>query len=317
MGHFKHSTKASTDLKRTQQEMNTPQHQLIQDVRVRWNSTHDMAERLLEQKWTVSKVLDESNNQDLNISAKDWKVMESLVHVLGPFKTATTKLSGQNYPTLSLLYPELKKLRKAVEPEVKDTEIIKIMKKKMTQKLDAKFGKQDSPTVTDAMIATGLDPRYKSLKCLLPDLREKVKEEIVLLVKKEIDDQKQQESPPPKRMRPSQSSEESSSDDDITLHQSTTHFQAAQEYEGYVREKKREKCESCPADNCALQWWKAMASRYPHVGSVARKYLGIPATSTASERSFSAAGNIVTNKRANLSSEHVDALVSLAMNRHM
>ena len=58
-----------------------------------------------------------------------------------------------------------------------------------------------------------------------------------------------------------------------------------------------------------LQWWCKNESRFLHVAKLARTYLTVPATSTPSERVFSAAENIVTKKRAALSPENVNALI--------
>ena len=81
-----------------------------------------------------------------------------------------------------------------------------------------------------------------------------------------------------------------------------------------MREAKQDKCDSCPKDSCALDWWRKYGPKFPHVAKVAQRILAIPASSTPSERVFSTAGNIITKKRACLSSENVDALVCLAMN---
>ena len=74
VGHFKHSTLASEELKKAQKDLGKPQHTLIQDVKTRWNSTHDMAERLLEQRWVLAKVLEDS---DLFMESAEWKMLEA------------------------------------------------------------------------------------------------------------------------------------------------------------------------------------------------------------------------------------------------
>ena len=48
VSHVKHSIKAMTELRAAQLEENLPQHQLLQAMAVRWNSTLIMLERLLE-----------------------------------------------------------------------------------------------------------------------------------------------------------------------------------------------------------------------------------------------------------------------------
>lgn len=59
----------------------------------------------------------------------------------------------------------------------------------------------------------------------------------------------------------------------------------------------------------AFEWWKTRRTKYPRIAELAIKYLNIPATSVASERCFSTAGNIVTSKRSRLLPENVNTLV--------
>ena len=66
-----------------------------------------------------------------------------------------------------------------------------------------------------------------------------------------------------------------------------------------------------PKEKNPLQWWRENEPRFPYLAAVAKSYLGAPSTSTPSERLFSAAGNIVSKKRACLSKEHVDMLTFL------
>ena len=58
-----------------------------------------------------------------------------------------------------------------------------------------------------------------------------------------------------------------------------------------------------------LSWWCWHQFAYSTLARLAKKYLAIPASSAASERVFSAAGNAVTKKRSKLQDDPVDALV--------
>ena len=48
------------------------------------------------------------------------------------------------------------------------------------------------------------------------------------------------------------------------------------------------------SESSPLAWWKVHEVNFPLISRLAKKYLCIPATSTASERVFSAGGNVVT-----------------------
>src|SRR5438270_10974771 len=49
-----------------------------------------------------------------------------------------------------------------------------------------------------------------------------------------------------------------------------------------------------------LAWWNEKRDRFPILSHLAQKYLAVSATSTASERLFSDAGNLLTNKRTRM-----------------
>lgn len=56
-------------------------------------------------------------------------------------------------------------------------------------------------------------------------------------------------------------------------------------------------------------WWKEHKQDYPLMAQLARKYLAMPATSVASERMFSFAGNTVSDKRTRLTCDAVSDIV--------
>ena len=78
---------------------------------------------------------------------------------------------------------------------------------------------------------------------------------------------------------------------------------AAEQFDKYVCDP------SISYNDDPYDWWKHHAGKFPAFVPLAKKYLTIPATSTASERVFSAAGNIVTANRSRLHSNNVDKLI--------
>jgi hypothetical protein len=62
VGHFKHSSNATSRLHAIQTDLSLPQHQLCQDVVTRWNSTFAMLERLAEQKRAVCVYVAETDD---------------------------------------------------------------------------------------------------------------------------------------------------------------------------------------------------------------------------------------------------------------
>ena len=63
-----------------------------------------------------------------------------------------------------------------------------------------------------------------------------------------------------------------------------------------------------------LNWWKSKQEIFPILSIIARKYLGVPATSVASERLFSDAGNHITAKRSLLDPGLLGKMVFLKRN---
>lgn len=63
-----------------------------------------------------------------------------------------------------------------------------------------------------------------------------------------------------------------------------------------------------------LQWWKKRQLVFPNLSKVARKHLCIVATSVPSERIFSKAGLLVSERRSRLKPETIDKMIFLNAN---
>lgn len=72
--------------------------------------------------------------------------------------------------------------------------------------------------------------------------------------------------------------------------------------------------QSLSVESNPLVWWRDNENQFPHLAKLAKRFLGIPATSVPSERVFSTAGDIVRAQRASLTPDNVDMMVFLKKN---
>ncbi len=63
-----------------------------------------------------------------------------------------------------------------------------------------------------------------------------------------------------------------------------------------------------------ILWWNQQKDTFPTLFKLARRYLSVPGSSVPSEKVFSAAGNIITNKRASPNDETTSMLIFLNAN---
>ena len=70
-------------------------------------------------------------------------------------------------------------------------------------------------------------------------------------------------------------------------------------------------------NTCPLLFWKLHEARFKPLADLAKKYLGVPASSAAVERMFSISGHVLSSKRAKMSSRLFSKLVFLKLNENM
>jgi len=73
-----------------------------------------------------------------------------------------------------------------------------------------------------------------------------------------------------------------------------------------------EKC--WPIKSEPLDFWKNNGTKYPYLSKLAKRFLGAPPSSAPSERLFSVAGRIYTERRNRLDGKRAEGLMFLKCN---
>ena len=284
----------------------------------------------------------------------EWELLDELCNILAPFEKATRDFSGSTYVTLSQMIPIITNLTNSLKPfslyEEHEEPDDKTINSDSEESLINQQAEMDYNNISEVlenvkkniyeslkhywampnefgMIAALLDPRYKDLNFVSDD---EIKVKIRSILQAQYDQLKfemQQQSTPPsptististtstitstpstRSLRLHQARREQKTKEVFQTEKSTLLSGSADEITTYfllpvARENKN-----------PLNWWKSKQEIFPILSILARKYLGIPATSVASERLFSDAGNHITAKRSLLDPSLLGKMVFLKRN---
>lgn len=269
-----------------------------------------MVARILEQAQSIKRVFANERRPPVTLTWQDEAVLESLNAGLKPVAEFTDILSGEDYVTVSSLLPMLHLLeRKVLVASEDDDALTTEIKAGILSKVLSKY---DNESIQHLMrTTTFLDPRYRGEHDdKLQETQDRVKEEMTSLwqgsIHVRVEPEEQEDSArPAKRMSLGTLLGKAKYAPSAPL---TTEERAAAEITRYLRE------DVLDGEEDPLMWWKINEQRLPVMAKLARKYLCVCATSTASERVFSTAGNIVTPSRALLKPDKVHMLIFLAQN---
>ena len=117
--------------------------ELVCDVRVRWNSTWLMLQRLLIHKDVINAIASSPDRisglhkdqkaklKSLVLSHNDWEMIVVVHEILHPFVIATKILSGQSYPTMAAAQYVTRKLETFLSDNADDSSIVMTLKQSL------------------------------------------------------------------------------------------------------------------------------------------------------------------------------------------
>lgn len=305
---FKQSVAAADELRKYTNK------KLIQSVSTRWNSTYFMLDRFVEISESVSAVLLKFPKSPAMLSASELQLARETIQILKPVENASREACGQTYVTASRVIPLVNFLKNKIdtlETNLTTSGGIKL-RVLLLANFEKRFGKVEYTSLL--AVSTILDPRFKKLYFNSPlaysEAHQKIIKEMKLISKESLNVQNRENLIPEK---------EHPSDDSLWSY----HENLLSKYQT-INEDKTSSGNEIPADlkhylnqstsklnDDPLDYWHNN-NIYPILSKVALRYLSIVVTSVPSERLFSKAGNIVTERRNRLSPTHLQQLLFLS-----
>ncbi|XP_068972598.1 E3 SUMO-protein ligase ZBED1-like [Bombus flavifrons] len=270
---------ASAALTMQEQLLELDENAMLMDYPPIWTSTYNMLEQMVLRRNIVTSILESMEGIDqevVDLTNDQWKIVEDLVNVLEPFKVTIMTLSEEKIPLISLLKPLLWQLVSShLKIKESDSEKAKAFKESLSDMLCDRYA--DYNVTLLLQIATTLDPRFKQLPYATEEDKNSVatdiKEMLTKLIQEESGDNinmKVEEEPLTKKSRVSgmefllgglcsmksgMPAEEKADLELVQYHSEST----------------------APLDYCPLQWWAKISAKCPNLGKLACKYNCVPA----------------------------------------
>jgi hAT family C-terminal dimerisation region len=296
--------------------------ELVPDMKIRWNSTYRMIQRLLLHQNILGVFYDSLDTIDgvtakqrkklieAKLTSLDWNILLAIRRVLERFNDATEILSGKSYPTLSLAYPVIYSLKNYLNDRAGDA-IENAVKEIMLEKFnDYILPVPDSKHADILVSAAFLDPLVHDM--LPPE--HKLRAEKVLLneVKKYQKMTLNNQNASPSVPVSSATSQSGSSKSSTMLKKFLTKCGVASTTDSTDQcrtltiQQEIARMASLPKDNQDFSvFWQTHENTMPLLATQARKYLAVSATSVPSESAFSISNYILRKNRLSLTSKNL------------
>ncbi|XP_063902930.1 E3 SUMO-protein ligase ZBED1-like [Zophobas morio] len=310
---FKHSTKATEELKSQQIQNGAPNNKtlkLIQQCETRWNSTYLMLQRFLLLATYISSVLFNYKNPTM-VNHDEIEILEEVVLILKPFQLLTTEISGEKYVTASKIIPLAHCLKLSLNRLDGSTEFGKELITNLGNEVQKRFYSEESFIERNEIlaVATVIDPRFKkihfeSARSLSNTLN--IISKMFPTKTREVDSEG--------FFKPVSDN----SNDIWNIHENLvvskeSRISDVNSGNGLPTELKQYLDQSIIARNDdPIQYFKQLKIAFPELYKIATKYLSVVGTSVPCERLFSRAGEILADKRSRLTGPHLSNLIFLS-----
>ncbi|XP_076134518.1 E3 SUMO-protein ligase ZBED1-like [Alosa pseudoharengus] len=293
--YFRSSSKANDKLILAQERMGRQTLKLVQEVETRWNSTHDMLQRLLDLREPVGAALASLSSDIMPLSSVDFEVISQSLEVLAPFKHATTELSEEKRVSASKVIPIIRMIQhKVAEKTGLATNPAAVSLGMALQQYTIRRCR-NVESIRILALATLLDPRFKTLGFGNQDNAREAERlltgECTTIIRSTSQSTSQAE---PSTSQGGQNPASTGNlwellDSRVSETQKTQscNANATIEVKRYLNDAYLLRTED------PLKYWQAHKAVYPHLYALASKYLSLTGTSVPCERIFSKAGDVI------------------------
>ena len=287
----------------------------------RWNSTFFMINSVLKMsvvdfqtiksQLPVKSAKQRAVKNNFGLSKKEREMLEELRDLLQMFEFVTDEIQT-NDVSISRVYPCINYLRKGLENlgPFKYTTKLRV---DLLESLNRRFLNIEDNEVF--VFSTILDPSF-GLKSFDNDMKVKVKSKITCTLKLEfLKQQAKLNSKNPEDIQCLNVHKKiAERDDNYIFYGETENADDNDDIERQIDDYFRTIKSS--SFDCPLKFWKSNQYKFPLLAKLAKKFLGIPASSASAERMFSIAGHIFSLKRRKMGMKIFCELVFLKLNEN-
>nr|XP_055059808.1 E3 SUMO-protein ligase ZBED1-like [Misgurnus anguillicaudatus] len=319
--YMRKSTVAAAKLREIQKQMGQDELRPKQDVATRWNSTFYMLQRMLQIKEPLVSTLAIVNPTMPTLTLQEWENVKEACDVLQPFEEITTEMSSESFVTGSKAILIARGLQRFISHKQrtppKSATVLDLINR-LAAEMDKRLSLLERvPVLADA---TFLDPRFKKYAFVNDRYAAEAQARVERATTRaatpssgEVEEVEAATSAAATASTPSQPVPVVWADFEervtsLRPNLQNPHAESLLEVKGFLSEQ------LIPRTADPLEWWKVRSLVYKNLCTVMKTRLCIVATSVPSERVFSKTGQILSERRSNLTTDKVGQLAFLNAN---